>query len=63
MSGVYIMILLGNTIIKSYGPYPMTLAECSAKVELWTKFYLADPPLYPADKRWVYQCIERRSRL
>lgn len=61
ISFFYVVVTMGDMLIHKYGPYAMTFEQCNARVELLTKFYLADPPIYPTDKRWVYQCIERRE--
>lgn len=63
MNSVYIIIMVGGLVTKVMGPLPISLKECEARVELWTKFYMADPPIYPGTPRGsVYQCIQKRGK-
>lgn len=58
MPGVYILITSGALWLKLIGPLPIDLKECTSRIELWTKLYLADPPLMPRYGQ-TYQCIEK----
>jgi hypothetical protein len=60
MPGVYIVVTSGLILLKTIGPLPYNIRECQARIELWTKLYLAPPTLMPNYER-TYQCIEKLS--
>lgn len=60
MPGVYILVISGALLLRTLGPLPYSIEECSSKIELWTKLYLADPPLFGVRRHDItYQCIEK----
>lgn len=61
--GVYILITSGSILLRTLGPLPYSIEECSSRIELWTKMFMIDPPLF-GERRYdlTYQCIEKLRR-
>ena len=62
MIKVFLIVKLMGSVINVIGPLNMSLSECTQRIELITKFWMIDPPLYNIPKGSELQCIQKESR-